>query len=131
MKKISLDFVQYFSSLLGAIFGGVAGLLIGVVATAYMSIRIGYLPGYEAGGALGIFAGVWIGSLLGLLLAAKLSHVEGSFLWSTIFSLLGSAIMLVGMSWMIPGLNSPFLVPLVAALAYVGWNLPNWWRGRA
>lgn len=130
MKKFHLDFIQYISSLLGAIFGGIAGILVGIVLFANYGFTIGYLPGYEAGGALGAFTGVWLGSLLGLLLAAKLSHVEGSFLWSTVFSLVGAAALLIGMSWMIPGLNSPVMVLVVAALAYVGWNLPHWKRSR-
>lgn len=130
MKKFHFDFILYFGSLLGAIFGGVSGILIGIVLFAYSGFTIGYLPGYEAGGALGAFAGVWLGSLLGLMLAAKLSHVEGSFLWSTIFSLVGSSGLLIGMSLMIPALNSPVMVLFVAFLAYIGWNLPNWRHGR-
>lgn len=126
MKKFHIDFIQLISSLLGAILGGFAGLLIGVVSMANFGLMIGYLPGYEAGGALGGAAGVWIGSVLGLLLAAKLSHTEkeGSLILCILLSMVGAGTLLAGMSWMIPGLESPFMVLVVAALAYVGCNLP-------
>jgi hypothetical protein len=133
MKKFHFDVIQLISSFLGAIFGGIAGLLIGMVSMANVGLVVGYLPGYEAGGVLGGAAGVWIGSILGLLLAAKLSHTdkEGSLILCVLFSLVGAVVLLAGMGWMIPGLNSPAPLLLVAALAYVGWNLPHWLRGRA
>lgn len=130
MKKFHFDYVQFSCSLLGGIFGGIAGVLIGIVSMANFGFVIGYLPGYEAGAALGGAAGVWIGSLLGLMLAAKLSHTdkEGSLIWSVVFSMIGGGALLAGMSWMIPGLSSPAMVFIVAALAYIGWNLPSWRR---
>lgn len=130
MKKIYFEFILFTVSLLGATLGGIAGLLIGIMSMANYGFVIGYLPGYEAGGALGGAAGVWIGSILGLLLAAKLSHTEkeGSLILCVLLSMVGAAALLAGMSWMIPGLESPFMVVVVTALTYVGWNLPSWRR---
>lgn len=130
MKKVHVYWVLGVSSLVGTIFGGIAGLLIGMVSMANYGLVIGYLPGYEAGGALGGAAGVWIGSVLGLLLAAKLSHTdkEGSLIWSVVFSAVGAVVLLVGMSWMVPVINNPVMVLVVAALAHLGWNLPRFRR---
>lgn len=126
MKKIHLDVIQYFSGVLVAIAGGIAGLLVGIVSMANSGLVVGYLPGYEAGGVLGGAAGIWIGSLFGIMLAAKLSRTDGSFLWATVFSLIGSVGMLAAVSWQVPIIDSPVLLLVVVALAYVGWNLPNW-----
>lgn len=127
MKKLHFDFIQAIASLLGAIFGTVAGVLIGIMSSANIGITVGYVSGYEVGGAVGGVIGAWLGSVLGIMLVAKLSHTdkEGSLILSLLFSLLGAGLLFAGMTLVVPVLNSPLMIGVIAALAYLGWNISD------